>query len=150
MEMIEAIGADHGIDYTVEDFTNGSTRYDLVIDIPGNHSFKECRRVLTPDGTYVLVGHDHYGRIGRRVFGSIPRFLKLMVMSRCVSELSEMGFSTPPKGASLATLREFLESGELTPVVDRTYPLSDVPDAIRYLESGRVRGKVVISVTPGE
>lgn len=150
LEMIESIGADHVIDYTAEDFTHRSERYDFLLDIAGNHSFGECRRVLASDGKYVLIGHDHYGAVGRRVFGSLPRFLTLMVMSPFVSELFEMGFSTPPKSESLAMLREFLESGELRPIVDRTFPLRGVPDAIRYLESGRVRGKVVISISDAE
>jgi NADPH:quinone reductase-like Zn-dependent oxidoreductase len=150
VETIASIGADHLIDYTEEDFTRGREQYDLILDIAGNHSFGECRQALTRDGKYVLIGHDHYGEFGRRFFGSIPRFLKLMAMSPFVSELSGMGFSTPPKSDSLATLREFVESGDLTPVVDRTFPLNEVPDAIRYLESGCVRGKVVISVSSAE
>lgn len=150
LELVASLGADHVVDYTEEDFTRRPERYDLVLDIPGNHSFRECRRVLAPDGAYVLIGHDHYGAVGRRVFGSIPRFFTLMALSPVVSELSEMGFSTPPKRESLAKLREFLASGEFTPAVDRTFPLREVPDAIRYLESGRVRGKVVVSVSDGE
>ena len=150
VETIASIGADHLIDYTKKDFTRGREQYDFILDIAGNHSFGECRRVLTLDGTYVLIGHDHYGEFGRRFFGSLPRFLKLMAMSPIVSELPGVRFSAPPKSDSLATLRGFVESGELTPVVDRTFPLNEVPDAIRYLESGRVRGKVVISVSSAE
>lgn len=150
VETVASIGADHLIDYTEEDFTRGREQYDLILDIAGNHSFGECRQALTRDGKYVLIGHDHYGEFGRRFFGSLSRFLKLMAMSSFVSELPEMRFSTPPKSDSLATLREFVESGDLTPVVDRTFPLNEVPDAIRYLESGCVRGKVVISVSSAE
>ena len=147
--MIESIGADHVLDYREEDVTRQNTRYDLVVDIAGNHSFAAWKRILEPDGRYILIGHDHYGEVGRRFLGSIPRALKLMVLSPFVDELAGMGFSTPPKRESLATLRGFLISGELTPIVDRTYPLSEVPRAIQYLESGRVQGKVVISVQSG-
>lgn len=146
LAMIESIGADHVIDYTEEDFTSGSKCYDLIVDIPGNHSFEQCRRALSSDGTYVLIGHDHYGRVGRRFVGSIPKFAKLMARSLFVNQLPEIDFSTPPRSESMATLREFCESGELTPVVDRTFALSEVPEAIRYLEAGDPKGKVVISV----
>lgn len=146
LDMIRSIGADQVIDYTREDFTQGSERYDRIIDIPGNHSFSECRRALTPEGKYVLIGHDQYRAVGHRYFGSLPQFFKLMAISVFVTQLSEMGFSTPPKSDSMAQLRELLADGAITPIIDRTYPLSEVPQAIQYLESGDVQGKVVISV----
>ncbi len=146
LDVIRSIGADHLLDYTREDFTHGSERYNRIIDIPGNHPFSACRRALTPEGKYVLIGHDQYGAVGHRYFGSLPRFIKLMVLSAFVNQLPEIGFSTPPKSDSMAVLTEFLKAGEITPVIDRTYPLTGVPEAIRYLESGDVQGKIVISV----
>lgn len=145
LDMIRSLGADHLIDYTREDFTRGNERYDLILDIPGNHPFSACRRALTPEGNYVLIGHDQYGPI-HRVLGSLPRFIKLIVLSTVVSQLPPMSVSTPAKSDSMAMLTEFLEAEEITPIVDRRYPLSEVPEAIRYLESGRARGKIVISV----
>jgi NADPH:quinone reductase-like Zn-dependent oxidoreductase len=146
LDVVRSAGADRVLDYTREDFTRSAERYDLVVDIPGNHSFSACRRVLASDGTYVLIGHDHYGATGRRAFGSLPRFVKLMILSRFVDQLPPIDFSTPPRRESMAALVEVLESGALTPVVDRTYSLEEVPEAIRYLESGQTCGKVVISI----
>lgn len=146
LDVLRALGADHVLDYTREEFTERDERYDLVVDIPGNHPFSKCRGALTRDGTYVLIGHDHYGAVGRRALGSLPRFVKLMLLSTVVSQLPDVDFSTPPKSDSMAILTDLLESGDVTPTVDRTYPLEEVPDAIRYLASGRVLGKVVVSV----
>jgi len=96
LDMVRSIGADHVIDYTQEDFTKSGERYDLIFDIPGNHSFSDCRRALTSKGTYVLIGHDHFGGAGGRWLGSLPRFFKLVVMSPFVSQLPNLNFSMPP------------------------------------------------------
>ena len=144
--MIRSIGADRAIDYAQEDFTRGGERYDFILDVPGNHSFSDCRRALTPAGTYVLIGHDHFGDAGHRWFGSLPRFLKLVVKSPFVRQLPDANFSMPDKKDSMAVLKDLIEAGKLTPVVDRTYPMSEVREAIRYLEQGQALGKVVITV----
>jgi NADPH:quinone reductase-like Zn-dependent oxidoreductase len=146
LEMVRSLGADRVIDYTKEDFTQSGERYDLIFDIPGNRPFADCRRVLTPDGKYVLIGHDRFGQGAGRWFGSLPRVLKLVVLSPFVSQLPSPNFSMPNKKNSMALLRELLEAGKLTPVIDRTYPLGEVSGAIHYLEEGRARGKVVVSV----
>jgi NADPH:quinone reductase-like Zn-dependent oxidoreductase len=146
LEMVSSLGADRVIDYTREDFTQSGERYDLIFDIPGNHPFSDCRRALTPEGTYVLIGHDRFGQGAGRWLGSIPRVLKLVVLSPFVSGLPTPNFSMPDKRDSMAVLKEFLEAGKLMPVIDRTYPLAEVPEAIRYLEKGHARGKVVITV----
>jgi len=146
LDMLRSLGADHVIDYTEEDFTQGRARYDLVVDIPGNRPFSEVRRALTPDGSYVLIGHDHYGASGGRWFGSLPRVLKLVVMSPFVRQLPRVTFSTPSKKETMAVLKGLIEAGEVRPVVDRTFPLREVPQAIRYLAEGRARGKIVITV----
>jgi len=146
LDMLRSIGADHVVDHTTEDFTRSGERYDLILDVPGNRSFSELRRVLAPTGRYVLIGHDHFGAFGRRVLGSLPRALKLAAMSPFVSQLPGLTFSMPPKKELLATLKGFIEAGQLTPVIDRTYPLSEVADAIRYLAEGHARGRVVITV----
>jgi NADPH:quinone reductase-like Zn-dependent oxidoreductase len=146
LDLVRSLGADQVIDYTQEDFTQSGKRYHLILDIPGNHSFSECRRALTPRGTYVLIGHDHFGKQGDRFLGGLPRGLKQIALSPFVSQLPDLSFSMPSKRDSMAVLKEFLEAGKITPVVDRTYPLSEVPEAIRYLEEGQARGKVVITV----
>ncbi len=146
LDLVRSLGADQVMDYTQEDFTQSGKRYHLILDIPGNHSFSECKRALTPKGTYVLIGHDHFGKQGDRFLGGLPRGLKQIAMSPFVSQLPDLSFSMPSKRDSMAVLKEFLEAGKITPVVDRTYPLSEVPEAIRYLEEGQARGKVVITV----
>ena len=146
LEMIRSIGADEVIDYTKEDFTQRAERYDLIFDIPGNHPLSACRRALKPSGTYVLIGHDNYGKGMRRWVGLLPRMLTLMIMSLFVKQLSKVGAPMPSRQESMTLLKELMESGKLTPKVDRTYPLSAAAEAIRYLQEGRANGKVVITV----
>ena len=146
LDLMRSLGADHVVDFTREDFTQSGERYDLVFDVPGNHSLAECRRALLPHGHYVLIGHDHFGEGMRRWVGLLPRMFKLMAMSPFVGQLRGMGFSMPDKRESMEVLRGLLESGALTPHVDRSFPLSEVPEAIRYLQEGRALGKVVVTV----
>jgi NADPH:quinone reductase-like Zn-dependent oxidoreductase len=146
LDLLRSLGADRVIDYTQEDFTQSGERYDLIFDIPGNHSLSEYRRALTPKGTYVLIGHDHFGKLGNLFLGGLFRALKLIVMSPFVSQLPDLSFSMLSKSDSMAVLKELIEAGKITPVVDRAYPLSEVPAAIRYLEEGHARGKVLITV----
>jgi NADPH:quinone reductase-like Zn-dependent oxidoreductase len=146
LDLVRSVGADQVIDYTQEDFTRRDERYDLIFDIPGNHSLSACRRALKPTGTYVLIGHDNYGKGMRRWVGLLPRMFKLMAMSLFVSQLPDVGRPMPSKQESMALLKELLESGKLTPHIDRTYPLSEVPEAIRYLQEGHAIGKVIITV----
>ncbi|GIH10210.1 NADPH:quinone reductase [Rhizocola hellebori] len=146
LELLRSLGADRVIDYTREDFTRGARRYDLIFDIPGNHSFSACRRVLTDRGTYLLIAHDHYGRAGRKVLGSVPRVLGLLAMSVFVRQLPKASVSMPSKKDAIATLSKYLQSGQLTPVIDQTFPLSQTAEAIRYLSGGKARGKVVITM----
>ena len=145
LELLRSIGADRVLDYAHEDFTRTGDRYDLILDIAGNHPWANLRRALTPEGTYVLIGHDQYGGSGHHWFGSLGRFFKLMVISPFVSHLHPFRGTKDP-GDRLLVLKELIEAGKITPVIDRTFPLSEVPEAIRYLESGQTRGKVVITV----
>ena len=141
LELIRSLGADHLIDYTREDFATGGERYDLILDIPGNHPFSTCRQALSPSGSYVLIGHDGFGAIDR-LFGSIPRMVKLMALSSVMNQLTGMRRGTLPKGDSMTVLRELLEAGDMTPFVDKTFPLRAVPEAIQYLELGQRKGKL--------
>jgi NADPH:quinone reductase-like Zn-dependent oxidoreductase len=145
LDMIRSIGADRAVDYAQEDFTQNGERYDVILDIAGNHTWPEIRRALTPDGTFVLIGHDQYGASGHRWFGSLGRFAKLMVMAPFVNQLHPFRAMKDP-GDRLVAIRELIEAGKVTPVIDRTFPMSEVPDAIRYLESGQVRGKLVVTI----
>jgi len=138
--MVRSIGADHVVDYTKEDFTKGAERYDLILDNVGNHSLLESRRALTPKGRYVMVG----GQPGRWI-DPIPRVLNALVLSRFVSQ--DMGmFLAELNQGDLTVLRDLLQAGKVKPVIDRQYKLNELPEAVRYLEQGHARGKVVITL----
>ena len=146
LALVSSLGADRVIDYTSEDYTRGGERWDLIFDVPGNHSFSETRRALEPDGSYVLIGHDAFGAAGHHWLGSIPRLLGLVVRSAVVPELRGGSFRSPDKRQLMTTLTRFLETGELRMVIDRTFPLSETAAALRYLVSGQPVGRVVIVV----
>lgn len=145
LEMIRSLGADHVIDYTQEDFTLREERYDLIFDVASNLSLSSCKRVLNPKGIYVIIGHDHFGNAGSRIFGSLPHFIKLMALSPFDSQLPRINFSIPGKKEIMNKLKELLETGKLTPVIDRTFSLSEVPEAMRYLQHEHPRGKIIIA-----
>jgi NADPH:quinone reductase-like Zn-dependent oxidoreductase len=141
VELVRSIGADHVIDYTREDFVDGGTCYDVILDIAGNRSLSHLRRALAPHGTIVIVG----GEGGGNWFGGIDRQLRASALSLVAGQ--KLGtFISKQRKEDLETLRGLLESGKVRPVVDRTFPLEEVSDAIRYLRAGRARGKVVITV----
>ena len=145
LELLTSLGADRVVDADHEDFTRLGERFDLIFDIPANRPYADVRRVLADDGTYVLIGHDAYGREGRRWIGSLGRFAKLLVRSPFDRRLPGLRGANDP-GDRLRVLRELLEAGSVTPAVDRTFPLDQVPAAIRALEEGSVRGKLVITI----
>ena len=140
VDMARSIGADHVIDYTKEDFTKSAERYDLILDNVGNHSLLESRRVLNPKGKYIMVG----GPAGRWI-DPLPRALSALVLSRFVSQDIRL-FLADLNQADLNILRDLMQAGKVTPVIDRRYRLSEVSEAIRYLEQGHARGKVVINL----
>jgi NADPH:quinone reductase-like Zn-dependent oxidoreductase len=141
VEMVRSIGADRVIDYTREDFAEGDQRYDVILDIGGNSSLSRLRRALASQGTLVIVG----GEGGGRWLGGLDRQLRATMLSPFVGQ--KLGtFVSTPNHEDLLVLKELIESGKVTPVIDRTYPLAEVPEAIRYLEEGHARGKVVITV----
>jgi NADPH:quinone reductase-like Zn-dependent oxidoreductase len=140
LDMVRSLGADHVVDYTQEDFATVGPRYDLVLDAVGNRSLAACRRALRSGGVYVaLTGPDGL------LLGPAGRWLKILLMSRLVRQEIRFLLAKPDRG-DLVALAEMLEAGHVTPVIDRTYPLPETPDAIRYLERGHARGKVVISI----
>src|SRR6267378_1822043 len=144
LDMVRSLGADHVIDYTKEDFTKGDQRYDLILDNVANHSLSECRRVLNPDGKYVLIGGGGVNE-GRWLGPGLTHAFKAMVLSKFVSQ--KMGMMLAELNQKdLTALADLMQSGKVTPVIDRTYKLSELPQAIRYLEQGHARGKVVVSV----
>jgi NADPH:quinone reductase-like Zn-dependent oxidoreductase len=145
--LVRSLGADRTLDYTREDFTRGGERWDLIFDVPGNHSFHEIRRAMDPHGSYVLIGHDAFGATGHHWLGSVPRMLGLMARSAVTPELRGGSLASPDKRRLMTTLARFLETGQLRVVIDRTFPLSQASEALRYLVSGQPVGRVVVVVS---
>jgi NADPH:quinone reductase-like Zn-dependent oxidoreductase len=140
--LVRAVGADHVLDYTEEDFSSNGLKYDVIIDLGGTRALSQLRRSLTPRGTLVLVGGEGGGRwIG----GAMGRSLRALLLSPFVTQQLRMILATA-KSRDLQTLAELIEGGKVTPVIDTTYPLSDVPDAIRRLQTGQAHGKLAIAV----
>jgi len=144
VDLVRSIGADHVIDYTKEDFTNGAQRYDLIFDLIGNHSFSERRRILNPNGICVMAGvggagwHDDFAK---RLAGELNAY----VASRFVSQ-KFIAYIAEFNKKDMMVLADLMQSGKVTPVIDKTYKLNETPDALRYLEQGHARGKVVINL----
>ncbi len=141
VDLVRSLGADHGIDYTRDDITDSGQRYDVILDIGGHRSLTHLRRALTPRGTLVIVGSE----TGGRWLGGIDRQLRALLLSPFVGQKLSSLLSSE-NANDLIALTELIESGKVTPVIDRTYPLSETPAAIRYMTEGHARGKVVINV----
>ncbi len=141
VEMVRSIGADRVIDYTKEDFTKGGQLYDLLFDCIGNHSLSECRRILNPKGVYVPVGGTDEGWM----IGSIVGWITAFVLSRFVSQKVVVFFLANPNKVDLTFIQGLLAAGQVVPVIDKCYRLSEVPEAMRYLETTHVRGKLVVT-----
>jgi NADPH:quinone reductase-like Zn-dependent oxidoreductase len=141
MESVRALGADHVIDYAVDDFADGSDRYDVILDIGGNSSLRRLRRALTPTGTLVIVG----GETGGKLLGGFDRSLRAPLLSLVTRQKLTM-LASKENAHDLDVVRELIESGRVTPAIDATYPLAETAVAVRALIDGRVRGKVVVTV----
>jgi NADPH:quinone reductase-like Zn-dependent oxidoreductase len=139
-DLVRSIGADHVIDYSKEDFADSANRYDVILDTAGGGSLSDLRRALAPRGTLVIVGGEHAGNwLGMR------NQLRAAAVSPFVGQ--KLGFFiTKQRSEDLEELRKLLESGAIKPVVDRSFPLDEVPEAIRYLRDGRARGKIVVTI----
>jgi len=140
VELVRSIGADDVVDYTADDFTRTARPYDLILDTVGNRSLRDLRRALTPKGTLVVVGGG-----GGRLLGPVAQLGRALVMSRFVSQQVKPMMAKIRK-ADLLLLKELVDDGKVTPVIDRTYPLRETAEAVRYLEGGHARGKVVITI----
>ena len=141
LDLVRSLGAAHVIDYTQGDVTEGTACYDLVLQVAGTHSPSECRRVLSPDGTLVQISGDADGRW----IGAVTRLAHASLLSPFVSQ-TLMSLTVKPAKGDLRTLKELLEAGDVAPVIDRTYQLGAVAEALGYLEQGHARGKVVVTV----
>jgi NADPH:quinone reductase-like Zn-dependent oxidoreductase len=140
VDLVRSLGADHAIDYTREDFAQTGQRYDVMLDLVGTRSLSDCRRALTSHGTYVVVGVKDMGR-----WLGLGRQIKALLLSAFVRQRMRV-FVVRHNGADLGVLKELVEAGKVTPVIDRRYALSDVADALRYQGEGHARGKIVIAV----
>jgi NADPH:quinone reductase-like Zn-dependent oxidoreductase len=143
LDLVRSLGADHVIDYTKEDFAKSEQRYDVILDNVPNHSLSECRRILTPNGKYVMIGGG--GPNDSRWVGPFGRVIHTLVLSPFISQKMGMMMADANQ-KDLTVLADMMQTGKLKPVIDRTYKLDQVPDAIRYLEEGHARGKVIIAV----
>ena len=140
IDLVRSLGADHVIDYTSEHFTQSAERYDVMLDLVGTSSLSDCRRALAPQGTYVLVGVKDMGRW----FG-LGRQFKALLLSPFVRQRMRV-FVVRHNREDLAILKELVETGKVAPVIDRHYPLTDTPEALRYQGEGHAHGKIVIVV----
>jgi len=141
VDLVRSIGADHVVDYTRGDVTDGRQRYDVILDIGGNRSLTRLRQALTPKGTLVIMGGETDGRW----LGGSDRQLRAMALSPFVGQKLAT-FVATQNAPDLTALAELVDAGKVTPVIDRTYPLGDLPTAIRYLRQGHARGKVIIRI----
>lgn len=141
VEMVRSIGADHVIDYLREDFTRGGERFHLILDLVGNHSAWECRKVLRPQGVYAAS----FGQPDHRWLGPLAQLARMYLLSLFVSQ-KMLTFVSKTNAADLIFLKELIEAGKVTPVIDRTYPISETTEAMGYLDEGHTRGKVIITV----
>ncbi len=140
-ELVRSLGADHVVDYTREDFAGGERRYDVILDIGGNSKLSHLRRALTPRGRLVIVGGETDGRW----FGGIDRQLRATLLSPLVRQ--KLGtFVASENAADLVTFRDLVDAGKVAPVIDRTYPLDEAAAAVRHVQDGHARGKVVVTV----
>jgi NADPH:quinone reductase-like Zn-dependent oxidoreductase len=140
LDTVRSIGADQVIDYTREDFAQTGQRYDVMLDLVGTRSLSDCRRALTPRGTYVIVGVKDMGR-----WLGLGRQIKALLLSPFVRQRMRV-FVVRHNREDLGVLKELVEAGKLAPVIDRRFALSDVPDALRYQGEGHARGKIVIAM----
>lgn len=141
LDLVRSLGADHVLDYTCEDFADGRQRYDLVIDLAGNPTLSRLRRALTPTGTAVITGGEEGGSFS----GGMNRQLRALALSPLLRQRLTM-FIAKPRSSDLEKLTDLIDTGLLTPSLERTYPLEKTADAVRHLEAGNARGKVAISI----
>ena len=145
LDLLHTLGADHVVDYEKEDVTRSAARYELIFDVASNLSLSGCKRVLSPGGNYVRIGHDHYGKVGGRILGTLPATFGLMFRAMFDRSLPKPSFAMPSRNATMGVLKALLETGKLTPLVDRVFPLAEARDAMRYLQQGTARGKIILA-----
>jgi NADPH:quinone reductase-like Zn-dependent oxidoreductase len=141
VDLIRSLGADHVIDYTREDFTRTGKRYDLFLDVAGSRSWSDCRRILTPNATFVIIG----GPKSNRIIGPLSHILQIRLASMRASQKAVF-FVASFKREDLGTLKELIEAGKVKPFVERVYPMRQIAEAMRYLGTGHASGKIVVTI----
>jgi NADPH:quinone reductase-like Zn-dependent oxidoreductase len=145
LEVLKTLGADHLVDYQATPVASLIGPYDVILDVASTLDYKECKRLLGSAGKYVLIGHDHYGKVGTKWLGSLPRFFALLARAPFEDHLPKLKFEIDQEG-NLEALRSLCEQGKIKPVLDRCFPLEEVTDALSYLEEGRARGQIVLTI----
>lgn len=146
VDLLRGLGADRVLDYAVQDYTSLADRFDLVFDIVGNRPPSRVRRIVKPDGRYVLIGHDRFGATGKNWIGSLGRFGLILVMSAWVKPFRITGRGEIGRSERMDRVAGLVERGAITPVVDRAFPLEQVSDALRFLSTGQPVGRVVLTI----
>lgn len=146
LDLLRALGADRVIDYEEQDYTRLAERFDLVFDVVGNRPPSRVRRIVAPEGRYVLIGHDHFGATGKRWIGSLGRMGLLVAMSLWVKPFRFSGRPKVSREERMDHLAALVARGDVRPVVDRAYPLEEVSEALRYLTTGRAVGRIVLTM----
>lgn len=141
--LIRTMGAHSVVDYQQTDVTKQSTHYDLILDVASTLDYGACRKILKSTGKYVIIGHDHYGTVGNKWFGSLPHFFRIMALSPFQKNLPKLG-PAPNHPDLLQRLRSYLETGQVRPVIDKVFELGQATDALRYLQSGAAQGHIVL------
>ena len=145
LALVTSLGADQVIDFRAEDVTRRNETWDFILDVASTFSLKAARRILKSDGVYVFIGHDHFGSAVGPVLGSLPRALMLMTASIFVRNLPRSSGPMLKVREAMRELAACLEAGSLAPTIDKTFPLEDAFEAIRYLSSGKAAGRVVVT-----
>ena len=145
LNLLRELGADETIDYEQQDFTRGEQKYDVILDVASNLTLNNCKLALTPEGKYIRIGHEHYGRRGGPWLGSLPQFFGFVFLAPFTKQFPDLNFHIPAKDELMKELARLLGSGQLTPRVDRIYPLEQAAAALRYLEQGQAHGKILLS-----
>jgi NADPH:quinone reductase-like Zn-dependent oxidoreductase len=145
LDMIKALGADQVIDYAQQDVTKSRERYDVILDVASTLSLSRCRPILTDDGMYVYIGHDHFGQAHGRIFGSVPHFFGLVARGRIDRHLPRFDAPGTSNQEKLAVLAALLDSGKLSPVIASTFSLGDISVAMRAMQEGKAPGRIVMT-----
>ena len=145
LDMLKKLGADEAVDYKTTNYTEMGVQFDIIFDIPGNYRFAELKKALKPNGKYIPIGHDDFGKKGNPILGTLPYFISLSFRSMINKQLPKATLKMPPKSEVMEILRRALTDGSLTPLVAKTFPLEAVSEAMHYMMEENPMGKVILT-----